>query len=54
MLIEQKGKVLVEPVTVYEPSLPLPEGGYVRTFEAEIDNQEGSTVRGAATMAHRQ
>ncbi len=44
-LIEQKGEVLVEPVTVYEPSLSLPEGGYVRTFEAEIDNQAGSTVR---------
>ena len=28
-----------------EPSLPLPEGGYVRTFAAEIDNHSDSTIR---------
>ncbi len=40
-----KGNVLVELVTAYEPSLPLPAGGYVRTFEAEIDDHAASTIR---------
>ncbi len=34
-----------EPVTACEPSLPLPEGGYIRTFEAEIDDHGPQTIR---------
>ncbi len=33
-----------ELVTACEPSLPLPEGGYVRTFEAEIDDHGPQTL----------
>lgn len=41
-------------VTGYEPSLPLPEGGYVRTFEAEIDDHTSSTIRVRGVLAdHR-
>lgn len=36
---------MVAVVSVYEPSHPLPEGGYVRTFEAEIDNHTAPTIR---------
>jgi hypothetical protein len=35
---------LVAFAKVYEPSHPLPEGGYVRTFEAEIDNHTASII----------
>ena len=31
-------------MAAYEPSMTLPEGGYVRTFEAEIDNHSESTI----------
>ncbi len=34
-----------ELVTVCEPSLPMPEGGYVRTFEAEIDDYGPQLLR---------
>ncbi len=33
------------PVTACEPSLPMPEGGYVRTFEAEIDDHGPQSIR---------
>ncbi len=32
-------------VTACEPSLPLPEGGYIRTFEAEIDDHGTQSIR---------
>jgi hypothetical protein len=32
-------------ITAYVPSLSLPEGGYVRTFEAEIDDHSESAIR---------
>lgn len=34
-----------EIVIAYEPSLPMPEGGYVRTFEAEIDDHGPQWLR---------
>lgn len=41
-------------VTACEPSLPLPEGGYVRTFEAEIDDHGPQTIRVCGVLAdHR-
>ncbi len=35
----------MDDVTVYEPTLPLPAGGYVRTFEAEIDDHTETDLR---------
>ena len=36
---------MANPVAAYVPSLNLPEGGYVRTFEAEIDDHSEAAIR---------
>lgn len=44
----------VDRMTVYEPTLPLPTGGYVRTFEAEIDDYAETALRVRGVLAdHR-
>jgi hypothetical protein len=47
-LFDHKEPVLVDAVSVYAPSLQLPDGGYVRTFDATIDDHAAATfyVRG--------
>jgi hypothetical protein len=42
---------MIQPTAAYAFSLPLPAEGYVRTFQAEIDNLRDSTVRVRGTLS---